>query len=167
MGEKAGVKTRILESIDAVNVDQKMRLFEKISDHFDGNLKDRKIAIWGLSYKPGTDDMREASAKILITALINAKAKVVAYDPVAMPTAKNEFPATWFNDGSLQLAERASDATNKADALVLVTEWPQFRQPDFSKLKQELNQPVIFDGRNQFDPASLREKGFKYYGIGR
>jgi UDPglucose 6-dehydrogenase len=120
-----------------------------------------------LAFKPGTDDMREASAVTLIRALIGAGAKVRAYDPVAMPASRQEFSAGWFSSGRLELAEDQYLALEGADALVLVTEWKPFRHPDFERIKKDLKQPVVFDGRNQYDPAQLRALGFEYSGIGR
>jgi UDPglucose 6-dehydrogenase len=157
----------LLEAVEERNEKQKHVLFEKISRYFGGDLSGRRFGIWGLAFKPETDDMREAPSIVLINALIAAGAIVAAYDPVATETAAREFPAEWLEDGRLTINKYQYDVLKDADALVLVTEWKRFRQPDFGAVKELLRQPLIFDGRNQYDPDRLRERGFTYFGIGR
>jgi UDPglucose 6-dehydrogenase len=123
--------------------------------------------VWGLSFKPGTDDMREAPSRVLLGQLMAAGAKVKAYDPVAMEVARRFLPHDWFERGQLSLAEHQYAALEGVDALALVTEWKPFRYPDYSVMKKAMKSAVIFDGRNQYDPAELRALGFEYFGIGR
>lgn len=158
---------KLLQAVESRNDQQKHSLFNKISAHFNGDLKDRTFAVWGLAFKPGTDDMREAPSVVLINSLINAGAKVRAFDPVARETARKEFPESWFADGRLQIVEGQYEAAIDADALFLVTEWKPFRRPDFRALKRLLNTPLIIDGRNQYDREQVKLEGFSYYGIGR
>ncbi len=167
MAEEHDFVPTVLRAVEARNADQKRVLFDKIDAHYNGKLSGLTFGLWGLAFKPGTDDMREASSKVLLQALIAAGAKVKAYDPVAMPTAKAELPATWLNDKSVVLAENQYDALKGVDAMVLVTEWKPFRYPDFDLMKKIMKTPVIFDGRNQYDPKGLRNAGFDYQGIGR
>ena len=157
----------VLNAVEARNEAQKHVLFGKIANRFGQNLRNRIFALWGLAFKPGTDDMREAPAKALLEGLLGAGARVKAHDPVAMPTARRELPAEWFSSGRLDLVPQQYDALSGADALILVTEWKPFRHPDFDRIRKLLKQPVIFDGRNQYDPATLRAAGFEYTGIGR
>ncbi len=158
---------KLLQAVESRNDQQKHSLFNKISAHFNGDLKGRTFAVWGLAFKPGTDDMREAPSVVLINSLINAGAKVRAFDPVARETARREFPESWFTEGSLQIVEGLFEAAIDADALFLVTEWKPFRRPDFRALKRLLNTPLIVDGRNQYDREQVKREGFSYYGIGR
>jgi len=158
-----GYEAHLLESVEEVNNSQKQRLFDKISQHFDGALKGKTIALWGLSFKPNTDDMREAPSNTLMEALWDAGAVVKAYDPEAMPEARRLHP----DEGKLALCDRATDALQDADALVIVTEWQEFRSPDFDLIKKSLKSPVVFDGRNLYDPTTLEAMGLNYYGIGR
>ncbi|OHB30183.1 MAG: UDP-glucose 6-dehydrogenase, partial [Desulfuromonadaceae bacterium GWC2_58_13] len=167
MAEKNGVEPLILKSVDRRNEAQKHVLFEKIRERFGADLSGLTIGVWGLAFKPGTDDMREAPSVVLLESLIAAGARVLAYDPVAMEVAREELPQSWFESGSLQLTNHQYDALPGVDALVLVTEWKPFRHPDFSAMKRMMKQPVIFDGRNQYDPKSLKAEGFEYRGIGR
>lgn len=167
MGDEFGYQTDILRSVEERNQAQKHRLYEKLSERFADGLSGRTIGVWGLAFKPGTDDMREASSVTLINRLIDAGATVRAYDPVAMDEARLQFPDTVFAAGKLVLCEHQYDALADADAMVLVTEWKPFRQPDFNAIKKLLKQPVIIDGRNQYDPYSLKAQGFDYTGIGR
>src|SRR5690606_30527187 len=146
---------------------QKRRLNERITERFGTNLSGLVFGVWGLAFKPGTDDMREAPSKILIDHLVTHGAKVIAYDPEAMATAQRELPAEWFENGSVVLAEHQYDACRDVDALILLTEWKPFRHPDFSAMKNMMRQPVIFDGRNQYDPRQMRRLGFEHTGIGR
>ena len=160
-----GVKyePQLLNSVEAVNKAQKEVLPGKILAHYGGNIAGKTFAIWGLAFKPGTDDMREAPSRVLIEALWKAGAKVRAYDPAAGKEAKR----IWGDRPDLTLAARAREALDGADALVIVTEWKEFRSPDFDHLKKTLKAPVIFDGRNLYDPAMMKKQGFKYYAIGR
>lgn len=167
MGDEFGYQTDILRSVEERNQAQKHRLYEKLRERFSDGLSGRTIGVWGLAFKPGTDDMREASSVTLINRLIDAGATVRAYDPVAMDEARLQFPDTVFAAGKLVLCEHQYDALADADAMVLVTEWKPFRQPDFNAIKKLLKQPVIIDGRNQYDPYSLKAQGFDYTGIGR
>lgn len=167
MAQECGFEPKVLSAVEARNADQKKVLFEKIVARFGQDLKGRRFGVWGLAFKPGTDDMREASSLTLLHALIGAGATVTAYDPVAAESAKRELPAKWFDSGILKLVDKQYDALDGADAMVLVTEWKPFRHPDFALIKKLLKQPIIFDGRNQYDIAPLRAAGFEYQGIGR
>ncbi len=159
----AGYPPRILNAVETVNHHQKRVLFEKIQAHFDGKLEGRTLALWGLAFKPNTDDMREASSRVLMEALWDAGARVRAYDPVAMGEARRIYGER----PDLQLCDSAMDAIEGADALAIVTEWTQFRSPDFMAIRSALRHPVIFDGRNLFDPRMLSQSGLSYYSIGR
>lgn len=159
----AGYRPSLLAAVEEVNQQQKQVLFQKIHSHFEGDLRGKTFALWGLSFKPNTDDMREASSRVLMEALWAAGAKVQAHDPVA----NEETQRIYGERSDLVLCERAMDAIPGADALVIVTEWRNFQSPDFDKIKKLLTTPVIFDGRNIYDPVSVRAKGFSYYGIGR
>ncbi|RRV58151.1 UDP-glucose/GDP-mannose dehydrogenase family protein [Stutzerimonas stutzeri] len=167
IAHQSDFEPKLLQAVEARNDQQKHALFNKISAHFNGDLAGRTFAVWGLAFKPGTDDMREAPSVVLINSLINAGAKVRAFDPVARETARREFPEAWFADGRLQIVEGQYEAAIDADALCLVTEWKPFRRPDFRALKRLLNTPLIIDGRNQYDREQLKREGFGYYGIGR
>jgi UDPglucose 6-dehydrogenase len=138
-------------------------LFEKINNYFEGDLKDKVIALWGLAFKPNTDDMREASSRELMEALWNAGAKVQAYDPVAM----DECRRLYGDHPALTLYSEKDDTLNNADALTIVTEWKEFNSPNFDMIKNTLSNAVIFDGRNLFEPGLMNQLGFKYYAIGR
>jgi UDPglucose 6-dehydrogenase len=157
----------VLEAVEARNALQKQLLPEKISAFFGGDLTGKQIAVWGLSFKAGTDDMREASSIVLLESLIRRGATVRAYDPVAMKVAENELPKEWFESGKLSMADSQYHALEKADALVLVTEWQPFLYPDIAAMKKTMNQRVIFDGRNIYDPVQMEKEGFIYSGIGR
>jgi UDPglucose 6-dehydrogenase len=158
-----GYAPRILSSVEAVNEDQKCKLFTLIHQHFDGDLKGKTIAVWGLAFKPNTDDMREASSRTLLAQLWEAGANVRAFDPEAHHEAERIFGAR----ADLTLCKDANDATQGADALVLLTEWKTFWSPDFKALKNTLKAAALFDGRNIYDPASVEAAGIAYYGIGR
>ncbi len=164
--ERAGARARLLAAVEEVNAAQKRVLFDRIQHFFDGQLKGKTIALWGLAFKPNTDDMREAPSRVLMQSLWDAGARVCAYDPVAMGEAARLFPEA-LASGALVLADRAMSTLDDASALVIVTEWQEFRSPDFEAIKQRLLEPVIFDGRNVYDPGVLRELGFKYFGVGR
>jgi UDPglucose 6-dehydrogenase len=158
--ESADYNFRILSAVEAVNERQKLRLLEKLQAHF-GSLKGKKIAIWGLAFKPRTDDMREAPAVPLIRGLIKEGARVQAYDPEAMKVAKSIFGA------KVTYADSNYAALDGADALVLVTEWNEFREPDFGRMKKLMRTPVVFDGRNIYNPEQIKAQGFQYFSIGR
>src|SRR5690606_28474947 len=162
-----GVEPELLESVERRNSVQKQVLFEKISARFCGKLQGLVFGIWGLAFKPGTDDMREAPAIPLLESLVGAGVKVRAYDPVAHEMAARVLPAEWFSSGQVAFAHHQYDALEGADALVLVTEWKPFRQPDLRAMRRIMRQHVVFDGRNQYDPQQMAEAGFEYFGIGR
>jgi UDPglucose 6-dehydrogenase len=157
----------VLQAVHQRNEAQKHVLFSKIVARFGQDLSGRTFGVWGLSFKPGTDDLREAPALVLLTALIGAGAKVLAYDPEAMDAARKELPQAWFERRLLTLCRHQYEALDGADALVLVTEWKPFRHPDFRAMKELMKEPVIFDGRNQYDLKALVREGFTCYGIGR
>jgi len=158
-----GYSAALLNAVEDVNDRQKHRLFAKISAHFNGELAGKTVALWGLAFKPKTDDMREASSRSLMEALWEAGATVRAYDPEAEDEARRLYPDV----DSLVLCENAGQALEGADALAIVTEWQEFRSPDFNYIKQTLSEPVIFDGRNLYDPTMVEKLGLAYYGIGR
>jgi len=157
----------ILKAVEQRNNQQKYRLFEKITDRYGKDLSGMTFALWGLAFKPGTDDMREAPSKVILHELIAAGAKVVAYDPVASEIAREELPKEWFDHGHLKLVEHQYDVLPDVDALVLVTEWKPFNNPDFEKMKDLMKSHVIFDGRNQYEPTHMHKLGFSYLTIGR
>ncbi len=167
MAREHQLEPSVLVSVEARNRLQKRVIFEKIEHHFKGDIAGRKFGIWGLAFKPGTDDMREASSVVLIKSLLEAGAKVEAYDPVAFDSARAEFDSSWFNSGQLSFNKYQYDVLKNADALALVTEWKRFRQPDFDAMKDLMKTPVLFDGRNQYEPDVLSQHGFVYYAIGR
>ena len=160
---QAGYDARLLTAVEAVNGDQKRVLFDKIHRHFDGALEGRVFALWGLAFKPNTDDMREAPSRVLMEALWEAGAAVRAFDPKAMDEARRIYGER----SDLELCSTPEGALVGADALVVVTEWGLFRSPDFDEIKETLTAPLIFDGRNLYDPRQLRDLGFRYYAIGR
>lgn len=151
---------RILNAVEDVNESQKEVLFDKVKKHFNGDLKGKKFALWGLSFKPKTDDMREAPSLVIIEKLLKAGASVVAYDPVAMHEAKNTLKDT------IEYAMDMYESLDGADALLIVTEWPEFRVPSFTQIGKHLKQKVLFDGRNIFDPQDMKKLGYSYYCIG-
>lgn len=165
--EENDFEPSLLRAVTARNDSQKKLLAEKIRARFGANLAGKTFALWGLAFKPGTDDMREAPSVVLLQTLIEAGARVQAHDPVAMVAARREFPAAWFDGRRLTLMDDPYAALAGAEALILVTEWKPYRHPDFARIKELLKQPVIFDGRNQYDPAQLARLGFEYQGIGR
>ena len=158
-----GYNAQILEAVEAVNDRQKHKLFELVERHFGGKLQGRTFALWGLAFKPNTDDMREASSRTLLARLWEAGAKVQAYDPEAMEEAHRIYGER----PDLQLSAAPAAALEGADALIVLTEWKAFWSPDFSKIKSRLKDPVIFDGRNIYEPAEVEAAGLAYYGIGR
>lgn len=155
-----GYEFQILKAVEAVNDAQKVRLADRVIRHF-GSVKGRTIAVWGLAFKPRTDDMREAPATVIIERLLKAGARIQAFDPAAMGTAKRIF------GNRISLVSPNYEALRGADALVVVTEWNEFREPDFSRMRKLLKNPVIFDGRNIYSRDEMRELGFTYYSIGR
>jgi UDPglucose 6-dehydrogenase len=161
--KEAGYFAELLTAVENVNKRQKHTLFNKISQHYNGDLKGKTFAIWGLSFKPNTDDMREAPSRTLMEALWEQGAKVRVYDPEAM----EETQRIYGDRKDLEYCDSPDEALNGCDALVTCTEWSMFRSPDFNSIKAALNEPVIFDGRNMYDPHHLDSEGFTYYGIGR
>ena len=151
---------RVLKAVEAVNEDQKSVLFSKVLKHFDGDLEGKIIGLWGLSFKPMTDDMREAPSLVLISKFLEEGARVRAYDPVAMNESKRIL------GNRIEYANDQYDALNGADCLVLATEWPEFKVPDFTVISRLLKNPVVFDGRNIYDRAEMNKRGFIYYCIG-
>lgn len=161
--EEFGYDFKLLKAIDAINLNQKLQFVEKIMNHFKGDVKGKTFAVWGLSYKPRTDDIREAPAITIIKKLSDAGAKIQAYDPAAMDNFKMQFgsiPNLVFNKNNY-------DALKNANALVLVTEWNEFRNIDIDRMKSLMKEHVVFDGRNIYKPAVLKAEGFTYYGIGK
>jgi UDPglucose 6-dehydrogenase len=167
MAQKVGFDPELLLSVEHRNQQQKKWFSRQITKRFGNDLSGMTFGLWGLSFKPGTDDMREAPAKTLLADLLAAGAKVLAYDPVAMETAREELPAEWFVDGKLQLVANQYAAIESVDAMLLVTEWKPFRNPDLEAMRRTMKQLIIFDGRNQYDPDAIREVGFEYVGVGR
>ena len=162
-GADAGMSLRVLGAVEAVNEAQKQTLVDKVVTRFGADLSGRRFALWGLAFKPGTDDMREAPSRVVVRELTARGASVVAYDPVATDEARRSMQG-W---PAIEFVASAREAVEGADALVIVTEWKEFRSPDFDHLRRSLRQPVVFDGRNLFDPALLRGEGLEYHCIGR
>jgi len=163
MAREIDYQAELLSAVEAVNARQKQRLFEKIQAYFNHDLAGKTIALWGLAFKPNTDDMRESSSRRLMEALWQSGANVHAHDPVAM----DECMRLYGERQDMRLFESAEEALDGADALAIVTEWNQFRSPSFELLKERLRQPAIFDGRNLYDPDMMQKLGFHYYAIGR
>lgn len=159
----AGYESVLLNSVEAVNYAQKSVLFEKIKHYFRGDLSGKKVALWGLAFKPNTDDMREASSRVLMESLWQEGVAIQAYDPEAM----KETQRIYQDQSLLTLCGTKEQALRGADVLVIVTEWKEFRSPDFDLIKELLVEPVIFDGRNLYEPAMVSRRGLTYYGIGR
>lgn len=166
-----GRDLKILEAVEAVNREQKTILIEKITKRFGNDLSKHRFAMWGLAFKPNTDDMREAPSRFIIAELVKRGAQVVAHDPVAMTEAQHalelDFQTKPDELKRVSLVKTPEDALAGASALIIVTEWKAFRSPDFDRLKQAMQNPIIFDGRNLYEPQSMTELGFEYYGIGR
>ncbi|MSR60444.1 MAG: UDP-glucose/GDP-mannose dehydrogenase family protein [Planctomycetaceae bacterium] len=160
VAQRHDLQPRILAAVDEVNNAQKQVLYRKLSAHFEGKLQGRLIAVWGLAFKPRTDDIREAPALSLIDALLASGAKLRVHDPIAMDNVRKLY------GDRLTYCEKHHDALDGAEALVIVTEWAEFRNPNFDLMKKKLKQPVIFDGRNLYEPARMKELGFRYSGIG-
>ncbi len=161
IGKENNCNLKIIKAVEEVNIIQKSVLFNKIKIHFKGQLSGKKLAVWGLSFKPNTDDMRDAPSLTLIHELLSEGVSIIAYDPVAMVEAKRRL------GDSIDFAEEQYKALIDADALVVITEWSEFRILNYSLISAKMKGKVIFDGRNIYDPAEINDKGFKYYGIGR
>ncbi|HEX5093210.1 MAG TPA: UDP-glucose/GDP-mannose dehydrogenase family protein [Burkholderiales bacterium] len=161
--QEAGLPLRLLGAVSAVNVSQKHVLGDKIRARFGERLSGRRFAVWGLAFKPNTDDLREAASRVLISDLLAAGASVRAYDPVAGEAARRLYA----DEPRVQVIDTAAQALEGCDALAIVTEWREFRSPDFAALRAALGTPVIFDGRNLYDPAVVKAQGFEYFPIGR
>ncbi|MCO6472911.1 MAG: UDP-glucose/GDP-mannose dehydrogenase family protein [Melioribacteraceae bacterium] len=159
--QTVGSEITLLSLVDRINERQKSIIVEKVLDYFGNDIKGKKFAVWGLAFKPNTDDMREAPSLVVINGLLEAGAKVSAYDPAAMENAK------FYLKDSIEYAADQYSALENSDALLIITEWNEFRNPEFDKLKDLLINPVIFDGRNIYTPMKMLELGFKYYSIGR
>ncbi|MBA3596134.1 MAG: UDP-glucose/GDP-mannose dehydrogenase family protein [Methylibium sp.] len=160
---EAGHELELLGAVESVNERQKQLLADKIVARYGKDLSGKRFALWGLAFKPGTDDMREAPSRVLIDRLTSLGAEVVAYDPVAADEARRAMP----DQEGLSYADSANAALEGADALVIVTEWKEFRSPDFDAIRNTLKEPLVFDGRNLFEPALMEELGIEYHGIGR
>jgi UDPglucose 6-dehydrogenase len=161
--DEVGYEAELLNAVEAVNYRQKRRPLEKLNEFYDGKLDGKTIALWGLSFKPHTDDMREAPSRVLMEALWEAGAKVRAYDPEAMDEAAHIYP----DQAGLEFCDTAYGALEGADALVIMTEWQEFRSPDFDVIKDKVTDAVIVDGRNLFDPDLMQSLEIAYYAIGR
>jgi UDPglucose 6-dehydrogenase len=163
--KEAGYKSKILTTVEEVNAAQKKVLAQKIINYFQdkGGLKGKTVAVWGLAFKPNTDDMREAPSIYIIKMLTSEGAKIKAHDPEATIEAKRIFE----NIPSIEYFEKHYDALKDADCLALITEWNLYRNPDFEQIKQLLKSPVVFDGRNQYNPTEMKRMGFEYFSIGR
>jgi UDPglucose 6-dehydrogenase len=161
--DSIGFDAHLLRAVETRNNAQKTVLFSKVRRHFDGELSGKVFALWGLAFKPNTDDMRDAPSRTLMEALWAAGASVQAYDPQAMEVTRQLYP----DNPQLTLCPTKEEALHNADALLIVTEWREFKAPDFAQIKQALKAPLIFDGRNLFEPARMRDKGIRYYAIGR
>jgi UDPglucose 6-dehydrogenase len=161
MAEARDVSPRLLRAVDEVNIAQKRLLYRKVVQHFGPALHGRCMAVWGLSFKPRTDDMREAPSVTLIEQLLESGARVQAHDPVALDVARKVF------GDRIAYHDVAYEALRGADAALIVTEWPEFKQPDFARMKALMRQPVLFDGRNLYELSTMRSLGFTYYGVGR
>jgi UDPglucose 6-dehydrogenase len=164
--KKAGIEPLVLDAVEKRNQRQKERMFDHITRKYGSDLTGKVFTIWGLAFKPGTDDMREAPSIVLINSLIKAGARVQAFDPVANEEAVKKFPKDWI-PGKLTFCDDNYSALENSNALVLMTEWKMFRNPSLSKMKELMKNLCIFDGRNQYDPDYMRENGFEYKGIGR
>ncbi|WP_022964630.1 UDP-glucose dehydrogenase family protein [Halopseudomonas pelagia] len=166
MGKEHGEDMSMLHAVEARNDKQKHWLLQQITQRLGANLQGKIIALWGLAFKPGTDDIRDAPSLVLIDGLLRAGATIHAYDPVAMSKIAERYSLP-VSRGQIQLMDEPYVTLQNADALVLVTEWKQFRQPDFSNMRKHMRLPLIIDGRNQYDPTQVREHGFEYAGVGR
>ena len=151
----------LLESVQRVNSMRPQRLFQQVCDYFGGTVVGKRIAMWGLTFKPDTSDVREAPSLVLVDCFLRAGAHVVAYDPAASVEAMSML------NGNIEYAENPHECVRGADALVVVTQWEHFRSPDWGRMRRTMNTPVIFDGRNLYDPSSVVREGFTYMGVGR
>jgi UDPglucose 6-dehydrogenase len=167
MAQEHGFDPQVLLSVEERNRNQKFWFSRQLDKRFGQDLSGFTFGIWGLAFKPGTDDMREAPAKYLLADLIKRGANVLAYDPVAMETAQKELPSEWFESGRVRLTDNQYEALQGVDALLLVTEWKPFRNPDLAAMRRSMKQQIIFDGRNQYEPSYIRDEGFEYAGVGR
>ena len=165
--KKVGVEPFVLDAVEKRNQRQKQRIFDHITSKYGSDLSGLIFAVWGLSFKPGTDDMREAPSVNLISSIIESGGKVQAYDPVANKEAAKRFPLDWVTKNKLSFFDDNYVALENCDALVIMTEWKMFRNPSLSKMKKIMKNLCIFDGRNQYNPEYLRQNGFEYKGIGR
>jgi UDPglucose 6-dehydrogenase len=163
IAEDVNIESKVLNAVQQVNDLQRQRLFAKVYKHFNADLQGKRFALWGLAFKPNTDDMREAPSRDLMEALWEHGAIVQAYDP----EAKEEARRIYGERDDLQLCATPEATLQDAEALIIVTEWRMFRSPDFDLIKQRLRQAVIFDGRNLYEPQKMQARGFKYYAIGR
>ncbi|NOY30557.1 MAG: UDP-glucose/GDP-mannose dehydrogenase family protein [Planctomycetes bacterium] len=161
MAQQHGVEPRMLEAVDKVNRNQKQVMIDKVDTHFDNDLTDKTIAIWGLAFKPRTDDIREAPALVLIDHLLEKKATIQAHDPEAIPNVKAIY------GDRVQYYDRPAQALAGADALIIMTEWSDYKRPNWEEMAQVMRSPVIFDGRNLYDPRRMKERGFRYDSVGR
>jgi UDPglucose 6-dehydrogenase len=161
MGQRYGAEPRLLSAVEQVNRAQRHRFFRKIEKHFGDDIAGKRFAVWGLAFKPGTDDIREAPALTLIQRLLELKAKVTGYDTVALENVRKKF------GDRMDYTSDPMEALDGADALVICTNWGEFLHPDFEEIKQRLNAPLIFDGRNLYRPEQMRDLGFVYYSVGR
>jgi UDPglucose 6-dehydrogenase len=167
MAEQYGVDPMILHAVEARNSHQKQILPNKVNTIFGDDLSNVVLGVWGLAFKPGTDDMREAPSMVLIEEVLKRGARVQAYDPAAMGVAREMMPSDWLESGRVVLSGHQYDALKGVDALALVTEWKPFCYPDINAMKNLMRRHIILDGRNQYDPSQLRDAGFEYHGIGR
>jgi len=158
-----GMQMTIVDAVEKVNRTQKQRILEKVRMRFGEHLDGRRFAVWGLSFKPNTDDMREAPSRVVINGLLARGASVSVYDPVALTEARQVFA----KEPAVHFAASTTAALDGADALIIVTEWKEFRSPDFEDMKRRLKAPIVFDGRNLYDPALMRDAGFEYFSMGR
>ena len=160
IGEQNNYSMRVIKAVEEVNHDQKFVIFNKLKSYYKGDLKGKTIAIWGLAFKPETDDMREAPSLVIIDELVAAGCKIKAYDPIAMKEAKRKL------GDKITYSDTIYDAATNADALLVVTEWKEFRVPIWENIKNSMNKAVLFDGRNIYDPKELKQMGFEYFGVG-
>jgi UDPglucose 6-dehydrogenase len=161
--EQSGMRLQILKAVEEVNDAQKAVLLHKLAVRLGERLDGKRFALWGLAFKPNTDDMREAPSRVVIDGLLKRGGAVIAYDPVAMQEARRIYSG----ERRVAFGESPQEVLKGADALVIVTEWKEFRSPDFGEIKRLLRQPLVFDGRNLYDPAMVRDAGLEYYSIGR
>jgi len=167
MAEDVDFSPEVLLAVESRNRQQKHWFSRQLSNRFGDDLTGLTFGVWGLAFKPGTDDMREAPAKTLLADLVAAGAKALIYDPIAMAVAEKELPLEWFEAGSVQFVANQYEALQGVDALLLVTEWKPFRNPDLAAMRRSMTQKIIFDGRNQYEPDFIRSEGFEYFGVGR